>query len=49
MTDRNGVRWQADEIKARTELVLDGRFAKVLTVNEWLSAVDQPAAGRQAA
>jgi len=30
MTDRTGRHWSASEIKARTELVLDGRFARVL-------------------
>jgi nicotinamidase-related amidase len=49
MTDRNGLRWQADEIKARTNLVLEGRFARVLSVSEWLASVDQTTAGRQAA
>lgn len=32
MTDRHGRRWSPDEIKARTELVLDERFARVVTV-----------------
>jgi nicotinamidase-related amidase len=51
MTDRTGRQWSASEIKARTELVLDGRFARVLTVNQALAAVDLAAerAGRQAA
>jgi nicotinamidase-related amidase len=51
MTDRIGRQWSASEIKARTELVLEGRFARVLTVNQALAALDAAAeeAGRQAA
>ena len=51
MTDRIGRQWSASEIKARTELVLEGRFARVLTVSQALAAVDAAAdaAGRQAA
>ena len=51
MTDRQGRHWTAAEVKARTELVLDGRFARILTVGEALSAFDQRRgeAGRQAA
>jgi nicotinamidase-related amidase len=51
MTDRTGRQWSASEIKARTELVLEGRFARVLTVNQALAAIDVAAqgAGRQAA
>jgi len=51
MTDRHGRHWTATDIKARTELVLDGRFARVLTVAEALAAVDRTGseAGRQAA
>jgi nicotinamidase-related amidase len=51
MTDRQGRHWTAADIKARTELVLDGRFARVLTVGEALSAFDKRRgeAGRQAA
>ena len=41
MTDRFGRRWSAEDIKARTELVLEGRFARVLTVKQALSAVDE--------
>jgi len=37
MTDAAGRRWSADEIRARTELVLDGRFARVATVEEALA------------
>ena len=51
MTDRIGRHWPATDIKARTELVLDGRFARVLTAGEALSAFDKQRseAGRQAA
>jgi nicotinamidase-related amidase len=41
MTDRAGRRWSAEEIKARTELVLDGRFARLLSVQQVLSAADE--------
>ncbi|OWV29883.1 isochorismatase family protein [Halomonas campaniensis] len=38
---RQGVTWSADDIKARTELVLEGRFARIINtqdmVNEWQS------------
>jgi len=37
MTDRHGRKWSPDEIKARTELVLDGRFARVVSVEEALA------------
>jgi nicotinamidase-related amidase len=37
MTDRLGRVWSPEEIKARTELVLDGRFATVVTVDEALA------------
>lgn len=36
MTDRRGRTWSPEEIKARTELVLDGRFARIVTVEEAL-------------
>jgi nicotinamidase-related amidase len=51
MTDRIGRQWSASEIKARTELVLEGRFARILTVAQALAAADEAAleAGRQAA
>jgi nicotinamidase-related amidase len=51
MTDRHGRHWPAADIKARTELVLDGRFADVLTAAEALAALDKrrSEAGRQAA
>jgi len=38
MTDRNGREWMPEEIKARTELVLDARFARIATVEEALAA-----------
>jgi nicotinamidase-related amidase len=37
MTDRNGRTWGPEEIKARTELVLDDRFARIATVAEALA------------
>jgi nicotinamidase-related amidase len=51
MTDRYGRHWTAADIKARTELVLDGRFARVMTAGEALAAFDQRRndAARQAA
>ena len=51
MTDRVGRQWSAAEIKARTELVLEGRFARVLTVAQALASVDEASkeAGRRAA
>jgi nicotinamidase-related amidase len=39
MTDRHGRSWSAADIKARTELVLEDRFARIVTVEEAL-AVD---------
>jgi nicotinamidase-related amidase len=36
MIDRRGREWSPEEIKARTELVLDGRFARITTVAEAL-------------
>jgi len=38
MTDRHGRRWNPTEIKARTELVLDGRFARIVTVEDALAS-----------
>lgn len=36
---RHGITWSADEIKARTELVLEDRFARIIStqdmINEW--------------
>jgi nicotinamidase-related amidase len=51
MTDRVGRLWSAEEIKARTELVLEDRFARVLSVDQALAEVDaqRSAAGRRAA
>lgn len=51
MTDRQGRHWTAADIKARTEMVLDGRFARVMTAAEALAASDKRHidAGRQAA
>jgi len=37
MTDRHGREWSPEKIKARTELVLDGRFARIATVEEALA------------
>ena len=37
MTDPQGRRWSAQEIKARTELVLSGRFARIASVGEALA------------
>ena len=37
MTDRRGRQWSTEEIKARTELVLDGRFARIVSVEEALA------------
>jgi len=37
MTDAGGRRWSAHEIRARTELVLDGRFARVASVEQALA------------
>jgi len=36
MTDRHGRTWTPDEIKKRTELVLDERFAQIVTVEQAL-------------
>lgn len=51
MSDRHGRHWSPADIKARTELVLDGRFARILTAAEALAAIDPKGseAGRQAA
>jgi nicotinamidase-related amidase len=37
MTDRHGRKWSPEEIKARTELVLDERFARIASVDEALA------------
>jgi len=43
MTDRHGRKWSPDEIKKRTELVLDGRFARIVSVSEaFAGATGQP-------
>lgn len=46
MTDASGRTWSPAEIRARTELVLAGRFARIATVEEALAAA---VAGRVAA
>ena len=45
MKDARGRTWSADEIKSRTELVLDQRFARIATVEQALAG---PAAKRAA-
>jgi len=43
MTDRYGWEWTPEEIKSRTELVLEGRFARITTVEEALAgSIAQP-------
>jgi nicotinamidase-related amidase len=37
MTDARGRIWSSDEIKARSELVLDQRFARIATVEQALA------------
>jgi hypothetical protein len=37
MTDARGRTWSSDEIKARSELVLDQRFARIATVEQALA------------
>jgi len=37
ITDRHGRTWTPEEIRTRTELVLDGRFARIVTVEEALA------------
>ena len=44
MTGRDGRRWTPAEIRARTELVLDGRFARIATVEEALAGNAEPIA-----
>ena len=39
MTDVNGREWSAAEIRARTELVLAGRFARIATVEQALEGI----------
>ena len=43
MTDRHGRVWSPEEIKARTELVLQDRFAQISTVDACLSDTVQEA------
>lgn len=38
MVDRHGREWTPEQIKQRTELVLDGRFARIASVQEALAA-----------
>jgi nicotinamidase-related amidase len=45
MTDRHGRKWSPDEIKARTELVLDGRFARIVSVEEALAGSTEQLVG----
>jgi nicotinamidase-related amidase len=47
MKDRRGHLWKADEIRARTELVLEGRFARIVSVEQALAAVDDVAGRRK--
>jgi nicotinamidase-related amidase len=43
MTDRYGREWTPEQIKSRTELVLDARFARITTVEEALAGgIAQP-------
>jgi nicotinamidase-related amidase len=44
MTDRQGREWSASEIRARTELVLEDRFARIATVEEALAGALRKAA-----
>ncbi|MCX8999386.1 cysteine hydrolase [Rhizobiaceae bacterium BDR2-2] len=44
MTDAAGREWSAAEIRARTELVLAGRFARIATVEEALAGRQEKAA-----
>lgn len=44
MTDAQGREWSASEIRARTELVLAGRFARIATVEEALAGLERKAA-----
>lgn len=41
MTDAGGREWSAEEIRARTELVLAGRFARIATVQEALADLSE--------
>jgi len=44
MTDRHGKRWTPAEIRERTELVLDSRFARIASVEEALGSAQRLAA-----
>ncbi|AKC85563.1 isochorismatase family protein [Pseudoxanthomonas suwonensis] len=44
MTDATGREWSAAEIRARTELVLAGRFARIATVEQALAHIPERAA-----
>jgi len=44
MTDVTGRQWSAAEIRARTELVLAGRFARIASVEQALMGAPQQAA-----
>jgi nicotinamidase-related amidase len=44
MTDRDGREWSASEIRARTELVLADRFARIATVEQALAETLREAA-----
>lgn len=44
MTDSSGVEWSADTIRSRTELVLAGRFARIVSVGEALAGLPGKAA-----
>lgn len=48
MKDQQGRTWSAQEIKARTELVLEQRFARVLSVAQTLAAWDAEHVSRAA-
>ena len=41
MTDRHGKLWTPNEIRARTELVLHDRFARIVTVDEALAGTSE--------
>ncbi|WP_276118271.1 isochorismatase family protein [Pararhizobium qamdonense] len=41
MTDATGLEWSAADIRARTELVLAGRFARIVTVEEALKGASE--------
>ena len=43
MTDRHGRQWSAAEIRARTELVLEQRFARIASVEQALAGRDDDA------